>query len=109
MLFARPELQQFIDCISNQLLVAVSSSAPLKVRDTRSLHLDDMGAYFRMVFKEIGIARSTLNLEVRDSAQYEQYNFITILQLKGTVFVILVCPLFIRMQQTLLSLSESDW
>ena len=44
--------------------MAVSSSTPLRSRDTRPLHLDDIGAYFSMVVKEIDIVQSTLSFEV---------------------------------------------
>ena len=46
-------------------LVAMSSSAPLNDALPRSLHLDDIGAYFRMVVKEINIIPSNLSLEVK--------------------------------------------
>ena len=99
--------------------MAVSSSAPLSIRDIRPLHLDDIGAYFSMVVKEIDIVQSTLSLEVSsyfaciflDNA-YMYLKCATILQLSDTIFDDLVCPLFgiySRMQQTLLSISENDW
>ena len=60
--------------------MVVSSSAPLRSRDTRPLHLDDIGAYFSMVVKEINIVQSTLSFEVSIAAWcgMHNYNFIII-------------------------------
>ena len=47
-------------------LVAVAFSHPVKDHNTRPLHMDDIGAYFRIIVEEIEFVQSNLSLEVSD-------------------------------------------
>ena len=47
-------------------LVDISSSVPLIERNVRPLHLDDIGAFFRIVVQKIEIEGTNLSMEVSD-------------------------------------------